>query len=319
MLENKQVDALVASRFALLAKQSIISKNREIVLEGLKKEILSLQEFALSEVCSKGCEFFGIAGTKPSDFPERIVYLSEDDFILIGIRFSGLDVNRPFVSVIPSFETLSSSLIDKISRKVEQEFSVFKPQSFQMTLSPKVDVTKYSVEADRFTVVGVIDDILKKEIKPSPSKIELLAPASIDFYDHYLKEYKIFHKSSPSLKLEVRPESYDDLHEALQDGLLFKIMIDGNFAGVIAGTRRDYHGVSGVSILEEILFDDFRGKGHGKHLQRSFTERIKNNYKVLWGTISQKNEPSLRTALKNGREITEIDYLFKLNSGAKYE
>ncbi len=94
-------------------------------------------------------------------------------------------------------------------------------------------------------------------------------------------------------------------------------MIDGVFAGVLAGTRKDYHGVSGVSILEEILFHEFKGKGNGVHTQRCFAERIKGSYEVLWGTIAQKNEPSLRTALRNGRRISETDYFFRLSAGGE--
>src|SRR5690606_346984 len=102
------------------------------------------------------------------------------------------------------------------------------------------------------------------------------------------------------------------LQQSLDDGLLFKILINGIFAGIIAGSHREYHGLAGVSIMEEILFNPFRSKGHGVHIQRAFTKRIQGFSRLLWGTISSKNEPSLKTALKNGRRITEVDYLLPL-------
>ena len=37
-----------------------------------------------------------------------------------------------------------------------------------------------------------------------------------------------------------------------------------------------------------------------------------NRFELIWGHISDLNPSSLKTALKNGRKITEIEYSFSL-------
>ena len=315
MLNQKQKDALVASRLAILASNNFIEINEAKIVDSIFRELDELLELSLTEVCLKRFEFFKIPETSPDYFSERVISLNDSEFIIAGIRFRGLDVNQPFVSVIPSKADLKENDLDQICNLVRKEFASFNPRYVQMTSSPKSSLGKNRGSVDRYTVVGDMSMMLGNPIDGSNAVIELQAPEQIDFYDLYLQEYEIFHHQTPSLKLEVRAESLEDLKQSMSDGLLFKILINGTVAGVIAGLDRDYHGLNGVSILEEILFHQFRGRGHGVHIQRAFSNRIKAKANLLWGTISHMNEPSLRTALKNGRQITEVDYFFPLTQG----
>lgn len=312
MLDTKQMDALVASKFTSLFLQKAITDSRAIVLNGIRSEIESLTELATPQVCSDRCNFFKLKGSTPEDFKERVLKLNDKDFILVGIRFLGLDVTQPFVSVLPSFVPLNDLNMARIADLIRKEFAVFNPQSFQMTLPKETPINLPNMMIDRYTMVGLIDDLIENKVNNGSEDVILTSPVNMDFYEEYIEEYQIFHSRSPDLSREVKAESFEDLKESLSNGLLFKISICGKFAGLIAGSDRDYYGLKGVSILEEFLFDSYRGKGHGVHIQKAFTTEMKDRYAILWGTISDKNQPSLKTALKNGRQISEVSYFISI-------
>lgn len=169
-----------------------------------------------------------------------------------------------------------------------------------------------NVKIDRHTVIGSIKDLLAIELNSIKDEIKLRLLSDTTFYDDYLREYQLFHQRSPELKFEVKPESLEDFEEAIKNELLFEVVINGKKAGIIAGSATDYYGVNAAYIFEEILYESFRGKGFGVHVQKAFTKKLKGRFSLLWGSISELNSPSLKTALKNGRQVSEIDYFFEL-------
>lgn len=87
---------------------------------------------------------------------------------------------------------------------------------------------------DRFTVAGLI-----KEMPTLYSEeVELRSATSVDFYDRYLEEYEVFYRKDPELRYEVRTESLEGFDEPLKEGLLLKVFIKGNFAGIMAGQKK---------------------------------------------------------------------------------
>ena len=311
MITKMHIDSLAASKFDLLKSNEFFKNHMEKVHKEIRGELESLAGLAAPEVCLDRCHFFNLKGTTPDDYKERILELSDNKFLLAGIRFLGLDITKPFVSVQTNFKDLNENIVSEIFDLVWKNFSMFKPQSIHLTLPSDFKISIPTMQIDRYTVVGVVDDIIEKELTSISDSIELVALTNLEFYDEYIKEYEIFHKRNPALSSVVKAESIDDFKEAIQDELLYKIIINGSTAGLIAGLARDYYGLKGVNILEEILFDTFKGKGFGAYIQKAFTLKLKNRYFVLWGTISDLNLPSLKTALKNGRRVTEIEYIFK--------
>lgn len=307
VITKKHIDALVASKIDLFMSNELFKNNISDMQREVRMEIESLVDLAAPEVCLNRNNFFNVKGATSDDYRERILELNENNFLLAGIRFYGLDVTKPFVSVQASFTELNEDIISKISDLVRKDFSMFKPLSIHLTLPEDFKISVASMQIDRYTVVGVIDDLIQRELISIPDSIELVALTDMEFYDDYLKEYELFHERVPILRSVVKTQSIDDFKEAIQEKLLYKIIINGSVAGLIAGLARDYYGLKGVNILEEILFDSFQGKGFGVYIQRAFTLKLKNRYSILWGTISDLNTPSLKTALKNGRHVMEIE------------
>ena len=311
MITKKHLDALTASKFDLLKSKDIFKDN----LEGLKKEIASgldeLAKLSRPEVYIEGFNYFKLDGTTAEDFRERILEVEKDQFIMAGIRFRGLNVNKPFISIIANFEVTSDRL-SGIAELIKKEFSIFKPIAFHFHLPSEIKLIAPELEIDRYTIVGSVRNLTDYYLPEHAETVELVELSSTEFYDEYLNEYNIFHVKNPNLKDEVKPESLEDFEEAINNQLLYKIVIENKNAGIIAGSAFDYYRIQGVCILEEILYDSFKGKGLGIYIQKEFTKKLLGRSQLLWGTISSLNQPSLKTALRNGRKVEEIEYSFKL-------
>ena len=108
MITKLHIDALVASKADLYRSvEQFKYLDHDKLLSSIRQEVESLVELVSPEICLKRCERFALPGVKPEDYEERIIDLSDGSFILAGIRFQGLDVTQPFVSVLGSFKEIN--------------------------------------------------------------------------------------------------------------------------------------------------------------------------------------------------------------------
>ena len=252
-----------------------------------------------------------MTGVIPEDFKERILSLGDGKEALVGIRFQGLNIKRPFVSVWLNYSDIDSTELKRIFKIIRNEFKVFNPLKIHLGHRPNMELQGIDYSLDDYILIGNLLN-LKKEIFDTHN-VSIEMAKELDFYDVYSREYDLFHKASPVLAGEVKKESFDDLKEVMDDSLLFKVMIDGSLAGVIAGRIEEKYGVRGICVLEKFLFSDYRNKGYGNIFQQLFiNELATRDYKILWGNIFYQNYGSLKTALNTGRKIVETIYCFDL-------
>ena len=313
MITKLHIDALIASKADLYRSvEHFRQLDHEQLLKSITEEIESLVELADPEICLKRCQHFDLPGVKPEDYEEKILYLDDDLVILAGIRFQGLDVTQPYVSILGNFKKTESIPFNKIAQIVREEFKVFKPHCFHMNFPVGIAIPA-DYKIDRYTVMGNIQDVINLPLAKISDHVELMPLKEMSFYEDYVSEYEILYSKSPHLKNEVKIESLESLNDAGKENLLFEILINGQRAGVIAGYTENYFGKKEICILEEVLFETYRGKGFGVYLQKAFAVKMLNRFELMWGHISDLNPSSLKTALKNGRKITEIEYSFNLN------
>jgi hypothetical protein len=313
VITKLHIDALVASKADLYKSvEHFRYLDHDKLLSSIRQEVESLIELVSAEICLKRYERFALEGVKPEDYEERIIDLSDGSFILAGIRFQGLDVTQPYVLVLGNFKEISNIPFHEIAEAVKESFKVFKPHCYHMNFLEGIAVpTDHKI--DRYTVMGNIQDVVNLQLPAIPDQVELIPLKKINFYDEYVNEYERLYLIAPHLKNEVKVESLESLNNAGVDNLLFEIVINGKRAGVIAGYTEDYFGQKELCILEELLFESYRRRGLGVYLQKSFATKMLNRFELIWGHISDLNPSSLKTALKNGRKITEVEYSFSLN------
>lgn len=313
MITKLHIDALVASKADLYRSvEHFKYLDHDKLLASIRQEVESLIELVSPEICLKRCKRFALEGVRPEDYEERIIDLGDGSFILAGIRFQGLDVTQPYVLVLGNFKEISNIPFHEIAEAVKESFKAFKPHCYHMNF-PEGIAVPIDYKIDRYTVMGNIQDVVNLQLPAIHDQAELIPLKKINFYDEYVNEYERLYSKAPHLKNEVRVESLESLNNAGDENLLFEIVINGKRAGVIAGFTEDYFGQKEICILEELLFESYRKKGFGVYLQKAFAVKMLNRFELMWGQISDLNPSSLKTALKNGRKITEVEYSFSLN------
>ena len=86
--------------------------------------------------------------------------------------------------------------------------------------------------------------------------------------------------------------------------------------GVAAALRQDERSLGGFCVMELFLSPDVQGRGWAPRLQRALIEALPARPgDCLHGTIHGLNRPSLRTALRCGREVVETWWFRSLEPG----
>lgn len=85
-------------------------------------------------------------------------------------------------------------------------------------------------------------------------------------------------------------------------GTLFEVLLDGNWAGVLAAEPAVAHGLRGATVVELLLTHEVRGRGLGKDLSVLLARNLPlPDDHVLHGTIHIDNHTARRSALAAGR------------------
>jgi hypothetical protein len=134
-------------------------------------------------------------------------------------------------------------------------------------------------------------------------RVELRRAESLAFYPDYQAAYAEMLDERPLLRGEIATESRETLAECLEQGLLHEVLVDGAWSGLIAARADLVAGVRGLQVVEIVLTRAARGQGLGSAVHQRFARVVAaiDPVTVILGTISAKNAPSLRTALKAGR------------------
>jgi hypothetical protein len=138
---------------------------------------------------------------------------------------------------------------------------------------------------------------------PGLDRIELRRAASLDFYPRYEAAYAQMLDARPLLRGEIGAEARETLAECLEQGLLREVFVGGAWSGVVAARRDMLAGVRGLEMVDIVLTQSARGHGLGPAVHQGFARSVAETdpAAILMGTISPKNVPSLRTALRAGR------------------
>ncbi len=236
--------------------------------------------------------------TTPLQWANRRFELASGGWVVVGIRFRGLDVERPFVDVIASTAPPTSDALAEIADAVLPSYEPFAPLALR--IEPP-DPGAFGGGVDQYVVAGQVETLRSWRRSASYAAVALRPgePAAMA----ELAE-RIYAALPPGHGRWACAESEDSLQDCADEGLLFEVSVDGTGAGVVAALRDDRHAMSGFCVEELCLDTTWRGRGLAAGaVQRLVDALPAREGDVLWGTIHPDNAPSLRNALSVGRQI----------------
>ena len=262
-------------------------------------------EWGQRYACACPCE-----GASPEDYHRRELQLSGDLSLLAGIHFCGSAKLFPFVGIYAQSREIAQGELRQVIDFLMGEFALFEPTCVQLwSLAQAGDFPQLEdvhVSGDQRFVIGNLAEIIAGEAPAEPPAetgvLSLEKPVGLNCYQSYREIYEEFFTDYPRWYGRMEIESRESLDECDQCGGLSQVLVDGEFAGLIAAKPVCYRGVPGWLMIDEVLAKPYRGRGIAPTMQRKFIEQLdQGRGNLVMGTIDNNNEPSLRTAMRNGR------------------
>ncbi len=255
----------------------------------------------------------------PSDYNYRVIQLESGRFLMMSIRFRNLNPMKPFVEVVhKDFPLIDSTDLAEIEHAVETNYQKFSPlwiRLFDLSGEIRKIASSRHLDCD-FKYYGALAmDIIAQEVDETGSRIQLIKPDSLSFYEDYRAIYQELAPTSPLYGPEaVWFEPTESLQQALAEGSLFCVTVDNEWAGVFALRRGTERFLKGAYLVEEVLRAKFRGRGLAAGIQRRVIRSMQiEKDDFIYGHIMEQNLPAIRTAERVGRRCLGGMYFVSLS------
>lgn len=181
-------------------------------------------------------------GAEHADYMPREVDLGDGLTVFTGIHFG----QSFFVHVYAQTRSLRAGEVEGASRALLEALAVFEPTTVRWWEAAGTDSVFHGerLEDLRF-IVGHLPSILADGTTTDP-RVGLVRSSSVPFYDEYAAMYERFLTAHPEMRRLLSVEEREDLQKCAQAGALFRVEVEGVFAGVIAANPTTYCGVSEV-------------------------------------------------------------------------
>lgn len=238
------------------------------------------------------------SGQPPEAFLNRWVAVAADLSVLVGPRYRGRDPHKPFVSVEASSRPLAPEDLPTLRGVLGAEFSAFHPL-YVRCWSAEPPGAWPGTRPDMRNVVGHISDLGQR---PLPSGLTARAASDLAFYNCYAEIHRIHVEREPEHAVHSKLETREDLTELIDDGTLFEVFVDDQWAGIVGAYADSRAGLSGYTVKELILDHEVRGRGYGSALSTVLAKELPAAEDAwLLGTIHTDNVTAYRSALAAGR------------------
>ncbi len=267
------------------------------------------REFALLDNPDFGQQFYQycqLKGTQASDYMYKCWQLSDGGTVITSIRFFGTNLAKPFVELVHrDFHIDSIVHLQSVANEVYEYHKIFNPKYLRLFDGQGIfSDEEENISYDLHYVAAPISFIKQLPLPQRYNDLQLTIPNSIDlFYEKYKHSFEQLLVEQPHYKELISLESKEDLFQLLAQKTLFCVEIDGQWAGLVAAEQRQEQYLRGFCVIEELLDKEWRGQGFGVALQRHLIERLPaQDNDLIYGTIDDKNMPSLKTAFRVGRK-----------------
>ena len=223
--------------------------------------------------------------------------------VLVGPRYRGRDPHRPFVGIDASTRVLQAADLQALKSALGPAFEAFAPSYISFWSCAPARRWPGS-DADKRDLVGALADLAAQ---PLPRELSVQIATDLSFYPRYQRIHDQQVAAEPEHATHARLETREDLAELVEQGLVFDVLVEGRWAGVLATWRAVRRSVRGFEVVELLLDPQVRGRGYGKHLSSALAASVlargdrSSADQYLLGTIHVDNVRAYRSALAAGR------------------
>jgi GNAT superfamily N-acetyltransferase len=275
----------------------------------------TLTDHLLADVQRDSCEFFAphfaasfgggkaaVLGITPEHFKHRLLEVAGRRLIA-GIRFFGMDIQRPFINVAQISKPLEhQNQQEKISQLLTKEFAMFQPTRWRIFQASHLEYQFAGCDGDLRVVAGLLSSINAQAKPPEFKRVELKPATNLEFYSLYTALYQDLYFERPWLADVARTETLEDLKHYLEHDKVFEIFVDEAWAGITIAARNQEWGLKGWLMIEIALESHRQGQGLGVAVQRQLAQQLEDSARdTLFGTIGAVNIPMQKTATRVGR------------------
>ena len=235
------------------------------------------------------------ASGEPAEmFLNRWLPAAEDLTVLAGPRYEGRNPNRPFVDVAAADRLPNATDLPALRRLARERFTAFRPLDIRVWTADPPD-TWPGTRAEMRLVAAPLGQLRRRKI---PEGLTIRPAADLSWYDRYVAVHDRHITADPAHADRSRVETAADLGQLRIAGTLFEVLVDGNWAGVLAAEPAVAHGLRGATIVVLLLSHEVRGRGLGQHLSVLLARNLPMpDDQVLHGTIHVDNRTARRSAL----------------------
>ncbi|MGW7679535.1 GNAT family N-acetyltransferase [Kribbella sp. NPDC054772] len=240
-----------------------------------------------------------LAPGKPAEsMLNRWVAISNDLSAMFSMRFENMNLEKPFVDATPMTRSPQPADLPALAAAALEHYGIHHPLYLRLW---SADASVAGTEPDRRFLAAPISELRRHDVPPG---LALRATRSVDHYEEAARAYDAVDADHPHHTEEAALQDRDDLQESADDGLLFDVTVNGEWAGYVAAVIKpdDALGLPAYVVREVLLAKRYRGRGYGRHLTTLLAQALPDPTRILIGTIHSANHGARTAALTAGRQ-----------------
>lgn len=218
---------------------------------------------------------------------------------MLSMRYEGGDATKPFVDATPLSRAVREEDLQQLAAAAQQAYGVLEPRYLRLWSAQPIGHFQ-GTGVDRRFMAGLVTD-LRNHLKV-PAELTFARATNLDNYPRAVAAYAAIDRAHPDHPDQARIETAEDLAESIEAGLLYDVLVDGEWAGYVGAHVNDETlGLPAYVVQEFILDPAYRGRGYGRYLPALLAQALPDDKPILLGVIHAGNRSALEAAKASGR------------------
>ena len=258
------------------------------LLEGIRIDVDRITNSEFAKWHGSGREFFGEPVVR---FNNRLLQFDSIRMI-VGIRFRNRDNDFPFVAIEQSSVAVGaiehrdrSALFDAIVA----DYRAFRPFAVRFHHPSHLPFRSAGTRGDLHVLMAPARTMAERGPPPGIDRIKLAGSGDLAFFDRYIALYEELTAARPWMRGVVNTEDRDSLEECCQQGLMFEIIVDDAWSGIVAGRLTTIGGIKGIQVGRDRAVKVSARLRTGRRRAEAISPELwlaRDPCAIIWGTVA---------------------------------